>query len=121
MSKQVISDKRKGLVSKSETKAKEPPKLIIGRQIDDLSLWYVEIDEKGVKSRRPCKKSTLEESFKLGKTTWNVKVLGQWVNMDGNSYISYERKFRKRNTINNFKTKINERKRRRNRISKQRM
>ena len=89
MSKQVIPDKRKGLVSKEEIKSKEPPKLIIDRTIDDISLWYVEIDEKGIKSRRPCKKSTLEESFKLGKTTWRVRVLVQWVNMDGNNYKQF--------------------------------
>lgn len=89
MSKQVISDKRKGLVSRAENKAKEPPELIIDRPIDNISLWYVEIDEKGIKSRRPCKKSTLEEGFKLGKTTWNIKVLGQWVNMDGNNYKQF--------------------------------
>ena len=84
-----MPDKRKGLISKVEVKAKEPPKLIIDQTIDDASLWYVEIDDKGVKSRRPCKKSTLEESFKLGKTTWVVKVIGQWINMDGNNYKQF--------------------------------
>ena len=91
MSKQVIPDKRKGMIPKweREPEEKKVAKLTIDRPIDDISLWYVEIDEKGIKTRRPCKQSTLEESFKKGKTTWDVKVIGCWKNMSGNDYIQF--------------------------------
>ena len=83
MSKQVTPDNRKGLIRKSEEiESKKVKTLTIDRTINDESLWYVEIFDGQNISRRPCKLSTLTDSFNKQKLSWVVKVIGQWIEMN---------------------------------------
>ena len=90
MSKQVTPDNRKGLTRKSEEiESKKVKTITIDRTINDESLWYVEIFDGGNISRRPCKLSTLTESFNKQKLSWSVKVIGQWIEMNGRNYKQF--------------------------------
>ena len=90
MSKQVTPDNRKGLTRKSEEiESKKVKILTIDRTINDESLWYVEIFDGENISRRPCKLSTLTESFNKQKLSWIVKVIGQWIEMNGRNYKQF--------------------------------
>ena len=90
MSKQKIAENRKGLTRKSdEIESKKVKTLNIDRTINDESLWYVEIFDGGNISRRPCKLSTLTESFNKQKLSWVVKVIGQWIEMNGRNYKQF--------------------------------
>lgn len=90
MSKQVTPDNRKGLTRKSEEiESKKVKTLTIDRTINDEALWYVEIFDGGNISRRPCKLSTLTESFNKQKLSWVVKVIGQWIEMNGRNYKQF--------------------------------
>ena len=40
-------------------------------------------------SRRPCKLSTLTDSFNKQKLSWVVKVIGQWIEMNGRNYKQF--------------------------------
>ena len=90
MSKQVTPDNRKGLIRKSEEiESKKVKTLTIDRTINDESLWYVEIFDGQNISRRPCKLSTLTDSFNKQKLSWVVKVIGQWIEMNGRNYKQF--------------------------------
>ena len=90
MSKQVTPDNRKGLTRKSEEiESKKVKTLTIDRTINDESLWYVEIFDGQNISRRPCKLSTLTESFNKQKLSWIAKVIGQWIEMNGRNYKQF--------------------------------
>ena len=90
MSKQVTPDNRKGLTRKSyEIESKKVKTLTIDRTINNESLWYVEIFDGENVSRRPCKLSTLTESFNKQKLSWIVKVIGQWIEMNGRNYKQF--------------------------------
>lgn len=90
MSKQKLPDSRKGLISKSATEdIKKVKTLKIDREIDDESLWHVSINDGISISKRPCKKSSLQDSFNLQNRSWNVKVIGCWVKMNGRGYIEF--------------------------------
>ena len=90
MSKQVTPDNRKGLTRKSEEiESKKVKTLTIDRTINDESLWYVEIFDGQNISRRPCKLSTLTDSFNKQKLSWVVKVIGQWIEMNGRNYKQF--------------------------------
>lgn len=90
MSKQVTPENRKGLTRKSEEiESKKVKTLTIDRTINNESLWHVEIFDGGNISRRPCKLSTLTESFNKQKLSWVVKVIGQWVEMNGRNYKQF--------------------------------
>ena len=90
MSKQVTPDNQKGLTRKSEEiEYKKVKTLTIDRTINDEALWYVEIFDGGNISRRPCKLSTLTESFNKQKLSWVVKVIGQWIEMNGRNYKQF--------------------------------
>lgn len=89
MSKQVNSDKRKGLVRKESPELIQNKKLKIYKQIDDKSLWYVSIDDGVLESKRTCKLSSLSESFELQKRPWKVTVLGYWNKMNGREFIKF--------------------------------
>ena len=90
MSKQKVADNRKGLTRKSEEiEYKKVKTLTIDRTINDEALWYVEIFDGGNISRRPCKLSTLTESFNKQKLSWVVKVIGQWIEMNGRNYKQF--------------------------------
>lgn len=90
MSKQVTPDNRKGLTRKSEEiESKKVKTLTIDKAINDESLWYVEIFYGENISRRPCKLSSLTESFNKQKLSWIVKVIGQWIEMNGRNYKQF--------------------------------
>jgi hypothetical protein len=90
MSKQVTPDNRKGLTRKSdEIESKKVKTLTIDRTINNESLWYVEIFDGENISRRPCKLSSLNESFDRQKLSWIVKVIGQWIEMNGRNYKQF--------------------------------
>jgi len=90
MSKQKVAENRKGLTRKSEEiEYKKVKTLTIDRTINDEALWYVEIFDGGNISRRPCKLSTLTESFNKQKLSWVVKVIGQWIEMNGRNYKQF--------------------------------
>ena len=90
MSKQVTPDNRKGLTRKSEEiESKKVKTLTIDRTINDESLWYVEIFDGQNISRRSCKLSTLTDSFNKQKLSWVVKVIGQWIEMNGRNYKQF--------------------------------
>jgi len=90
MSKQVKPKERKGLTRKSDEMASKKVKtLTIDKPINDESLWYVEIFDGENISRRPCKFSALNESFEKQKLSWVVKVLGQWIAMNGRNYKQF--------------------------------
>lgn len=90
MSKQVTPDNRKGLTRKSdEIDSKKVKTLNIDRTINNESLWYVEIFDGENISRRPCKLSSLTESFNKQKLSWIVKVIGQWIEMNGRNYKQF--------------------------------
>ena len=90
MSKQVTPENRKGLTRKSdEIESKKVKILTIDRTINDESIWYVEIFDGQNISRRPCKLSTLTESFNKQKLSWSVKVIGQWIEMNGRNYKQF--------------------------------
>ena len=90
MSKQVTPENRKGLTRKSEEiESKKVKTLTIDRTINDESLWYVEIFDGENIYRRPCKLSTLTESFNKQKLSWIVKVIGQWIEMNGRNYKQF--------------------------------
>ena len=90
MSKQKIAENRKGLTRKSdEIESKKVKTLNIDRTINDESLWYVEIFDGENIFRRPCKLSTLTESFNKQKVSWIVKVIGQWIEMNGRNYKQF--------------------------------
>jgi len=90
MSKQKIAENRKGLTRKSdEIESKKVKTLTIDRTINDESLWYVEIFDGENISRRPCKSSTLTDSFNKQKLSWIVKVIGQWIEMNGRNYKQF--------------------------------
>ena len=90
MSKQKIAENRKGLTRKSdEIESKKVKTLNIDRTINDESLWYVEIFDGENISRRPCKLSTLTESFNKQKLSLIVKVIGQWIEMNGRNYKQF--------------------------------
>jgi len=90
MSKQVTPENRKGLTRKSEQiESKKVKTLTIDRTINDESLWYVEIFDGENISRRPCKLSTLTDSFNKQKLSWIVKVIGQWIEMNGRNYKQF--------------------------------
>ena len=90
MSKQVTPENRKGLTRKSdEIESKKVKTLTIDRTINDESLWYVEIFDGENISRRPCKLSSLNESFDRQKSSWIVKVIGQWIEMNGRNYKQF--------------------------------
>ena len=90
MSKQKVAENRKGLIRKSEEiESKKVKTLTIDRTINDESLWYVEIFDGQNISRRPCKLSTLTDSFNKQKLSWVVKVIGQWIEMNGRNYKQF--------------------------------
>ena len=90
MPKQKVAENRKGLTRKSEEiEYKKVKTLTIDRTINDEALWYVEIFDGGNISRRPCKLSTLTESFNKQKLSWVVKVIGQWIEMNGRNYKQF--------------------------------
>ena len=90
MSKQKIAENRKGLTRKSdEIDSKKVKTLNIDRTINNESLWYVEIFDGENISRRPCKLSSLTESFNKQKLSWIVKVIGQWIEMNGRNYKQF--------------------------------
>jgi len=90
MSKQKVAENRKGLTRKSDEVASKKVKTItIDKTINDESLWYVEIFDGENISRRPCKSSRLNESFEKQKLSWVVKVLGQWIEMNGRNYKQF--------------------------------
>ena len=90
MSKQKVAENRKGLKRKSdEIESKKVKTLTIDRTINNESLWYVEIFDGQNISRRPCKLSTLTESFDKQKLSWIVKVIGQWIEMNGRNYKQF--------------------------------
>jgi len=90
MSKQKVTENRKGLTRKSdEVSSKKVKTITIDRTINDESLWYVEIFDGENVSKRPCKLSTLNESFEKQKSSWIVKVLGQWIEMNGRNYKQF--------------------------------
>ena len=90
MSKQKIAENRKGLTRKSdEIDSKKVKTLNIDRTINNESLWYVEIFDGENISRRPCKLSSLTESFNKQKISWIVKVIGQWIEMNGRNYKQF--------------------------------
>ena len=90
MSKQVTPDNRKGLTRKSEEiESKKVKTITIDRTINDESLWYVEIFDGQNISRRTCKLSTLTDSFNKQKLSWVVKVIGQWIEMNGRNYKQF--------------------------------
>ena len=90
MSKQKVAENRKGLTRKSdEIESKKVKTLTIDRTINDESLWYVEIFDGQNISRRPCKLSTLTESFNKQKLSLSVKVIGQWIEMNGRNYKQF--------------------------------
>ena len=90
MSKQKIAENRKGLTRKSdEIEFKKVKTLTIDRTINDESLWYVEIFDGENTSRRPCRLSSLTESFNKQKMSWIVKVIGQWIEMNGRNYKQF--------------------------------
>ena len=90
MSKQKVADNRKGLTRKSEEiESKKVKTITIDRTINDESLWYVEIFDGENISRRPCKLSSLNESFDKQKLSWIVKVIGQWIEMNGRNYKQF--------------------------------
>lgn len=90
MSKQVTPENRKGLTRKSyEIESKKVKILTIDRTINNESLWYVEIFDGENISSRPCKLSSLTESFNKQKLSWIVKVIGQWIEMNGRNYKQF--------------------------------
>ena len=90
MPKQKVAENRKGLTRKSEgIEYKKVKTLTIDRTINDEALWYVEIFDGENISRRPCKLSTLTESFNKQKLSWIVKVIGQWIEMNGRNYKQF--------------------------------
>lgn len=90
MPKQKVAENRKGLTRKSEEiEYKKVKTLTIDRTINDEALWYVEIFDGGNISRRPCKLSTLTESFNKQKLSWIVKIIGQWIEMNGRNYKQF--------------------------------
>lgn len=90
MSKQKVAENRKGLTRKSEAiESKKVKTLTIDRTINNESLWYVEIFDGENISRRPCKLSTLTESFNKQKLSWVAKVIGQWIEMNGRNYKQF--------------------------------
>lgn len=90
MSKQITPEHRKGLTRKSdEIESKKVKTLTIDRTINNESLWYVEIFDGENISRRPCKLSSLTDSFNKQKLSWIVKVIGQWIEMNGRNYKQF--------------------------------
>lgn len=90
MSKQKVAENRKGLTRKSdEIESKKIKTLTIDRTINDESLWYVEIFDGENISLRPCRLSSLTESFNKQKMSWIVKVIGQWIEMNGRNYKQF--------------------------------
>ena len=90
MPKQKVAENRKGLTRKSEEiEYKKVKTSTIDRTINNESLWYVEIFDGQNISRRPCKLSTLTESFDKQKLSWIVKVIGQWIEMNGRNYKQF--------------------------------
>lgn len=86
----VTPENRKGLTRKSdELGSKKVKTLTIDRTINDESLWCVKIFDGNSVFRRPCKLSTLNESFSKQKLSWNVKVIGQWIGMNGRDYKQF--------------------------------
>ena len=90
MSKQKVAENRKGLARKSEEiESKKVKTLTIDRTINDESIWYVEIFDGENISLRPCKLSSLTESFDKQKLSWIVKVIGQWIETNGKNYKQF--------------------------------
>lgn len=63
-----------------------PAKLSIDRDIDDDHIWFVEIKFNGGSKRMPCRESTLRRSFNAQNKSWDVGVLGRWINGNGGQF-----------------------------------
>ena len=83
------SDKRKGLIRKVAIAVEIKKQLKLDRDIDDKSLWYVSVNDGISTTKRPCKLSSLNESYLKQNKGWDVTVIGCWVGMNGGEFIKF--------------------------------
>ena len=80
---------RKGLV-KTSTITVPKKQLKLNIDIDDINLWHVRITSLTRIFETPCRLSSLNNLFDLQKESWDVMVLGKWVNSDGRNFIKLD-------------------------------
>ena len=80
---------RKVLI-KTSTIAISNKTLIINIEINNEDMWYVRVTSKDKIFETPCKLDSLKTLFDLQKDSWNVIVLGKWINSDGRNFIKLD-------------------------------
>ena len=77
---------RKGLIKKN-TITTPKKSLNINIEINDEDMWHVRISSKTKTFEAPCRLSSLKELFDLQKESWDVVVLGKWINSDSRQFV----------------------------------
>ena len=80
---------RKGLV-KTSTTILPKKQLKLNIDINNKDLWHVKITSKTKVFETPCRLSSLKDLFNLQKESWDVVVLGKWINSDGRQFVKLD-------------------------------
>ena len=80
---------RKGLI-KANTIIEPKKSLSIDINIDNDNLWFIEVTDRIHTFKMPCKLDSMTKRFEIQKHSWNVVVLGKWINSDGRNFIKLD-------------------------------
>lgn len=80
---------RKGLI-KTRVIIESKRYLKLNIDINDEDLWHVKVTSKTRIFKTPCRLSSLKTLFDLQKESWDVTVLGKWINSDSKQFIKLD-------------------------------